>query len=157
MTETVTPLPGVLHVYSAQHHLSAFESGCTSGTNAVIYVGGLGEGLASVEYLPLLSAALERLEPTASERATGEDKSLNGWSLIQALTRSSYSGWGLGSIDRDAEDLLALEAYLRRVKGTKGKLVLLGHSTGECDLLPAAVAFPCNRLCNLSTQPWPFG
>ena len=43
----------------------------------------------------------------------------------------------MGSVDRDAEDLRALEEYLRRdsVKGGDAKLVLLGHSTGT-SLLP---------------------
>lgn len=117
------PVPGTLHVYQPSERLVYFESSPSSSStrNSVIFVGGLGDGLAATPYLPPLAGALHA----------------QGWSLIQVLTRSSYSGWGMGSVDRDAEDLHALEKYLRRdgIKGGDAKLVLLGHSTGTA-LLP---------------------
>jgi hypothetical protein len=128
MTEGPKPLRGLLHVYDVEHRLTCFESGPanpaastaassdSSPPNCVIFVGGLGDGLAAIPVLPELSDALH---------STGE------WSLIQGLTRSSYLGWTTGSIDRDVEDLITLERYLRTKIGKTGKLVLLGHSTGE--------------------------
>lgn len=123
------PLPGILHVYNPEKRLTCFESGTTapgsastpseaspSSRNCVIFVGGLGDGLAAIPVLPQLSDALY---------STGER-----WTLIQVLTRSSYLGWTTGDVDRDVQDLITLEAYLRNQAGKDGKLVLLGHSTG---------------------------
>lgn len=127
MTEGPKPLPGLLHVYDVERRLTCFESTATnpaesiaassesSPPNCVIFVGGLGDGLAAIPVLPELSDALHK---------TGE------WSLIQVLLRSSNLGWTTGSIDRDVEDLITLERYLRSKNGKTGKLVLLGHSTG---------------------------
>lgn len=121
------PLPGILHVYDPEKRLVCFESGRTSSTtssatspskNCVIFVGGLGDGLAAIPVLPELSHALHSIEE-------------GGWSLIQVLTRSSYLGWTIGEVDRDVKDLITLEAYLRRQAGKTGKLVLMGHSTGR--------------------------
>jgi hypothetical protein len=114
------PIPGTLHVYDPSERLVYFESMPSStssaGCSSVIFIGGLGDGLAATPYLPPLAEALHG----------------QGWSLIEVLTRSSYTGWGMGSVDRDVEDLHKLEGYLRRkdVKGGEAKLVLLGHSTG---------------------------
>jgi hypothetical protein len=120
------PLPGLLHIYDTKNRLVFFESGVdlsNPGTalapcrNSVIFVGGLSDGLAPIPALPELSAALSALD--------------QGWSLIQPVTRSSYLGWTTGDIDRDVEDLITLERYLRDQGGKQGgKLVLLGHSTG---------------------------
>lgn len=124
MSETTFPAPvtGTLHVYDPANRLVYFEqspSSASSTSNSVVFVGGLGDGLAATPFLPPLAEALHA----------------QGWSLIQVLTRSSYSGWGMGSVDRDAQDLRKLEEYLRRseVKGSDAKLVLLGHSTGKFD------------------------
>lgn len=121
------PLPGTLHVYDPDKRLVCFESGRTSSTsssatspskNCVIFVGGLGDGLAAIPVLPELSDALHSI---------GE----GGWSLMQVLTRSSYRGWTTGEVDRDVKDLITLESYLRNQGGKTGKLVLMGHSTGR--------------------------
>lgn len=120
-------LSGNLHVYDKENRLTYFESGLshpnTSQTsssssisrNAVIFVGGLGDGLAAIPVLPHLSQALGNLQ---------------GWSLIQVVTRASYLGWVNGDVDRDVADLRSLETYLRKEAGKNGKLILLGHSTG---------------------------
>lgn len=123
MAENAFPAPvnGTLHVYDPANRLVYFEqppsaSSSSSRCNSVIFVGGLGDGLAAVPFLQPLAQALHA----------------RTWSLIQVLMRSSYSGWGMGSVDQDAEDLHNLETYLRRrdVKSDEARLVLLGHSTG---------------------------
>lgn len=123
-------LPGILHVYDPQRRLVCFESpsvaasspsttpSATSPSSCLIFVGGLGDGLAAIPVLPQLSEALN---------------SVGDWSLIQVLTRSSYLGWTTGDVDRDVQDLITLEAYLRNQAGKTGKLVLMGHSTGELE------------------------
>lgn len=128
-------MEGRLHVYNPHGRLTAFESGRASSSNAVIFVGGLGDGLAAIPCLPALSDALGSL---------GGGGSSSSWSLIQPLMRSSYKGWLTGSIDEDAEDLAALESYLRNLPEKKhGKLVLLGHSTGELLLTRNTLHVPC--------------
>ena len=119
---TSMALHGVLTTYDTDNRLCYFESGLSANglhaatNNSIVFVGGLGDGFNAISVLSLLSDALS-------------DK--GGWSLIQVLTRSSYSGWAMGDIDRDVEDLRTLEQHLRHEQGRKGKLVLLGHSTGR--------------------------
>lgn len=117
-------LPGVLYTYDPPNRLVAFESPSSTSSNALIFIGGLGDGLNAIPVLGPLSNALSSFE-------NGNEG--QGWSLIQVLTRSSYEGWGSGDVDRDAMNIYTLEKYLREKAGKKGKLVLLGHSTGTCD------------------------
>jgi hypothetical protein len=55
------------------------------------------------------------------------------WTLAQALLSSSYSGWGTSSVSKDVTEIAACVAYFRTIK--KGKLVIMGHSTGSQDVL----------------------
>lgn len=107
-------LTGALHVYDAANQLACFESGDLSGTNALLFVPGVGAGLGSLAVLPKLSQSLPP-----------------GWSLVQATTRSSYTGWLSTGGDRVAEDILALERHLRTQAGKTGRLALMGHSKGR--------------------------
>jgi pimeloyl-ACP methyl ester carboxylesterase len=49
--------------------------------------------------------------------------------LVQPLLTSSHQGWGTGSLDRDADELLLLARCLRAEHASEG-IVILGHSTG---------------------------
>jgi alpha-beta hydrolase superfamily lysophospholipase len=51
------------------------------------------------------------------------------WSLCQLHMRSSYMGFGTGSLNRDFEDLCAALTYLKA--SGKQRVVLMGHSTGS--------------------------
>lgn len=78
-------MKGQLFVYSESHRLVAFISapeGCSHPTNALVFLGGLTDGLMATQYLP--------------ELATGIGK--EGWALVQPLLRSSYSAWGTASL-----------------------------------------------------------
>lgn len=108
-----SPLTGTLHVYDSPNQLTCFESGDVFGTNALLFVPGLGAGLGSLAVLHKLSKSLPP-----------------GWSLVQAITRSSYTGWLSTGGDKVAEDILALEQYLRTQAGKTGRLALMGHSKG---------------------------
>jgi triacylglycerol esterase/lipase EstA (alpha/beta hydrolase family) len=105
------PLDGVVHVYSPEPRLVAFESGPPT-SDALVFIGGLGDGLAALPVLPQLHEALAKAH----------------WSLVQPLLSSSYSQWGLSSIDSDATEINRLCEYL--AEQGKKRLVLLGHSTG---------------------------
>ncbi len=51
-------------------------------------------------------------------------------SLVQPLLTSSYSGWGMSSLDQDAGEMLMLTKHLGQSFGSEG-IVLIGHSTGD--------------------------
>lgn len=56
------------------------------------------------------------------------------WSLVQLITSSSYSGFGLGSLKRDADEIATALRYLR-TELNKERIVLIGHSTGTQDVV----------------------
>lgn len=112
------PEPGTLHQYLPS--LTAFEFG-TPAPNVVVFVGGLGDGFLTVPYVPALAVAIGRVE---------------GWSLLQTLISSSYSGWGTGDLNRDVREISKLVLYLRsEAGGNRQKVVLVGHSTGCQDAI----------------------
>lgn len=90
-------------------------------------MGGLTDGLCTVPYVPELAAALEDTE----------------WSLFSLLLTSSYNGFGIGSLDRDVEEIGQCVRYIRDLKADRlpgappqhGKIVVMGHSTGSQDVL----------------------
>jgi hypothetical protein len=85
-------------------------------SNLVLFIGGLGDGLLTIPYMTRLARSLPE-----------------GWSLVQVLLSSSYSGWGVGSIKRDARELAQCVAYFHQ--GVHGNIVLMGHSTGCQDIM----------------------
>lgn len=91
--------------------------------NLLIFIGGLGDGLDTVPYIDPLSHLLAK----------------HGWTLVQIETRSSYSGWGTGSLARDVEDITAAVKYFTDLRKRAGspyaKVALLGHSTGCQDVM----------------------
>eukprot|EP00899_Mesostigma_viride_P019307 jgi/Mesvir1/27378/Mv07184-RA.1 len=93
--------------------LAAFRSG-DHPDNVAIFIGGLSDGLLACPFVPGLAATLDEM----------------GWSLVQPLLRSSYGGYGVGSLREDSEDLCAL---LRTVKPKRA--ILIGHSTGSQDVV----------------------
>lgn len=105
---------GFLHKYS--RHV-AYEFGTANFENVVVFIGGLGNGLLDVPYVAPLALELH----------------YHQWGVVQALIESSHSGWGQGSLERDARQLAELVEYLR-LNGKK-KVVLMGHSTGCQDTM----------------------
>jgi len=92
--------------------------------NTLIFIGGLGDGLCTVSYVPLLAKALP---PT--------------WKLVQVVLSSSYMGWGFSSLDRDAAELSECVKYFRGLEKdtNSGKIILMGHSTGCQDCMEYVV------------------
>ncbi|KAI2765448.1 hypothetical protein DTO012A8_9331 [Penicillium roqueforti] len=111
-------LPGILHHYTET--LVTFES--TSSTvrqpHSLLFVGGLGDGLATTSYMADLAHSLQQTE----------------WSLFTLNLTSSYQSWGLGHLDRDTDEIAQCLEYIKSYKGDKfggGKIALMGHSTGS--------------------------
>ena len=115
-----------LHTYLPAKRLVAVESGAVGASDAVLFIGGLGDGLNAVPFI----------EPLARRLAT------RGWALVQVLTcvashvtssllisSSSGPGWGTGTVQRDAEEILEAVRFFHDL-GRK-RIVLLGHSTGQ--------------------------
>ncbi|WBW72915.1 Alpha/Beta hydrolase fold, DUF1749 family protein [Schizosaccharomyces osmophilus] len=124
----LSSFPGILHQYTPK--LVGFEFVSSSGKTAssckdrplLLFVGGLGDGLVTVPYVPKLVEPLDQL----------------GWSVIQVHTQSSYIGWGTGSLVRDDEDLhnaVEFFAHLGGADYNSRKIVLMGHSTGSQNVL----------------------
>ncbi|KAF2654643.1 DUF1749-domain-containing protein [Lophiostoma macrostomum CBS 122681] len=119
---------GILHSYTPK--LTAFEHGPdTKATNTLLWIGGLGDGLLTVEYPAKIAAALP---PT--------------WRVVEVMLSSSYKGWGTGGLERDAHELRTCILYFVGLSAeceyekegevkTKGKIVLMGHSTGCQDIM----------------------
>lgn len=113
---------GILHKYTPD--LLAFEHPTLSGKphdNILLFVGGLGDGLGTVPYVSHLAQELDSI----------------GWGVVEILTRSSYLGWGIGSLVKDCEDITEAILYFKSKPGggSKSKIVLQGHSTGCQDTM----------------------
>ncbi|PSR90374.1 duf1749 domain-containing protein [Coniella lustricola] len=110
------------HPYASPGVKSAhlYELGASSARNALLFVGGLMDGPHTVPYVPKLAAELEF--------AAGLS-----YSVVEIRIRSSFSGFGWGSLTEDVEDISAAVKYLRGIG--KEKVVLMGHSTGCQDCM----------------------
>lgn len=109
--------PGVLHHYSQQ---VAFEFNPADRKKVIIVIGGLSDGLLTVEFAPGLSKAVEKLE----------------FSVLQIQMRSSYIGWGFNSLNTDVEDIKKLVEYLRSPEGgSRETIIIMGRSTGSQDVM----------------------
>jgi len=89
--------------------------------NALVFIGGLGTGPHTTHYLGPLNDALES--------ASLKEGNHVHYSIWELRMRSSYTGFGYGSLKEDAEDLKELVQYLEEI-GMK-KILLMGSSTGE--------------------------
>ena len=90
--------------------------------HSLLFVGGLGDGLATTSYMVDLVRALQQTE----------------WSLFSLNVTSSYQSWGLGHLDRDTDEIAQCIRYIKDYKTSEfgnGKIVLMGHSTGSQCLL----------------------
>ncbi|KAH7092261.1 hypothetical protein FB567DRAFT_434732 [Paraphoma chrysanthemicola] len=111
--------PGILHKYSKK--LVAFEHASSttpsSPPHTLLWIGGLGDGLLTVEYPATIAASLPHT-----------------WVLAEVVLRSSYNGWATGRLSRDARELGECVAYFRSLR-PGSKIVLMGHSTGCQDIM----------------------
>ncbi|KAK9330547.1 hypothetical protein V1520DRAFT_340074 [Lipomyces starkeyi] len=108
---------GTLHAYSPRLVSFEFATSFTPHKNILLFVGGLGDGLLTVPYVPQLAASIDSL----------------GWGLVQLLISSSYRGWGAGDLARDASEIEQAVSYFSNLRG--GRVVLMGHSTGCQDAI----------------------
>eukprot|EP00756_Hemistasia_phaeocysticola_P047567 Hpha_TRINITY_DN2201_c0_g1::TRINITY_DN2201_c0_g1_i1::g.25481::m.25481 len=86
----------------------------------LVFVPGLTDGLLGFGWLPMMAEAV------------GE----KGWGLVQPVLSSSWLGYGVSSVGRDAKELDALLEHMKANFGLR-KAVILGHSTGAQDAIMA--------------------
>ncbi|KAF1997712.1 putative siderophore biosynthesis lipase/esterase [Amniculicola lignicola CBS 123094] len=111
--------PGVLHHYTETLVTFEYTSTSVRQPHSLLFIGGLGDGLATTSYTSDVVQALRRTE----------------WSFFTLNLTSSYQGWGLGHLDRDTDEIAQCVRYIKDYKSSKfgasGNLVLMGHSTGS--------------------------
>ncbi|WRT63145.1 uncharacterized protein IL334_000048 [Kwoniella shivajii] len=94
-----------------------FTSGDLSSKKAVVFIGGLTNGLGAVPFSYPLSESLGKV----------------GWQLVQFHWSSAYGGYGTGSLDRDRKEM---EALVKHLRGTGIRtIVIAGHSTGSQNIM----------------------
>ncbi|XP_066396962.1 UPF0613 protein PB24D3.06c-like [Miscanthus floridulus] len=121
-------LRGALFKYGPKSAQVAFRTG--DFNHQVIFIGGLTDGLLATDYLEPLSLALE----------------VEKWSLVQPLLSSSYTGYGISSLEQDALELDQLISYLINKENSEG-VILLGHSTGCQDIVHyMRTNFACSKV-----------
>lgn len=118
--------PGILHRYAPK--LVAFEHAPANATqtppnstpkNLLLWIGGLGDGLLTVEYPSRIAPQLP-----------------SSWSIVEVLISSSYEGWRTGNLARDAAEIHECIKYFRSQPEEKDRrIVLMGHSTGCQDIM----------------------
>lgn len=116
---STNPFPVTVHPYkSPTRGACAYELGTNvASKNAIIFIGGLGDGPHTVAYIRTVARHLE----TAGKELE--------YSVFEIRLRSSFIGFGTTSLTNDVEDIAALVKYLRGLG--KEKIVLFGHSTGS--------------------------
>ena len=113
--------------------LQAFESPHGHAHDRfAIYVGGLTDGLLACSYVERLGAELDS----------------RGWSLVQPVLSSAYTGYGTSSLERDAEQLSELCAHLDSTRSVRA-LAIIGHSTGCQDAVTLLAQAPPKIRCLL--------
>lgn len=130
------PLPlvqGTLFRYGSAAANVAFMSG--RHPRHVVLVGGLTDGLLFAGYCHPLAARLHAA----------------GWSLVQALLSSCHTGYGLASLDQDADELHQLATHLRAEWGSQVgrcwravRLFEVVHEQ-EASMLPCVHTHTCNQ------------
>ncbi|CAI6082377.1 unnamed protein product [Clonostachys chloroleuca] len=98
----------------------AYELGKNTAQNALVFLGGLGDGPHTTPYVRFMARYLET-QPDLD------------YSVFEIRMRSSFEQWGTSSLQEDVEDASALVKYLRE-KG-RNKIILMGHSTGCQDCM----------------------
>ncbi len=101
----------------AFEHTRTDPSYSATPQNTLLFVGGLTDGLLTVSYATRLA---QSLPPS--------------YSLIEVLLSSSYTGWGISSLDKDCAEIAQCITHLRDKK-PGGRVVLMGHSTGCQDAI----------------------
>jgi hypothetical protein len=128
MPRTPGAFAGTLHRYSKYTAFEHARQNASTAKHTLIWMGGLGDGLLTVDY------------PAALARSLPSD-----WSVVEATTGATLNGWGTTSLAKDATQLSECASYFRGVRPPGGKIVLMGHSTGCQDVMEYVTASGCEK------------
>lgn len=143
------PYPVQVHSYLPQppdrpvqvyEHLPSppFPTQQPAPENALVFIGGLGDGPHTIPYVRYLAShLLSSSQPSASSPSPSSSAR---YSVFEARLSSAFSAFGYASLAQDARELADLVRYLRRGLGRR-KVVLMGHSTGCQDCLEYATRY----------------
>ncbi|TLS27954.1 hypothetical protein PpBr36_00537 [Pyricularia pennisetigena] len=116
-----TPFPVLVHPFkSPVPKQCAYESGSSTAKNALICIGGLGDGPHTLRYVRTIAQRLEM------------ETALN-YSVFEVRLSSAFNGFGTKRLSDDVAEISALVQYLRCIG--REKIVLMGHSTGTQDCM----------------------
>ncbi|EAQ91032.1 hypothetical protein CHGG_02967 [Chaetomium globosum CBS 148.51] len=130
-------------VQTYEHLPSPNSPNQTQPQNALIFIGGLGDGPHTIPYPRHLAAHL---------LTTPALPDTDRYAVFEARLSSAFAGFGTASLAQDARELAGLVRYLRGGCGSSGsgggggggrgmrRVVLMGHSTGCQDCLAYAGA-----------------
>ncbi|WVQ82867.1 hypothetical protein IAT38_005002 [Cryptococcus sp. DSM 104549] len=111
-------LSGTLSTFEVgPYRYPIFTSGDLSASRAVVFIGGLTNGLGAVPFTYPLAETLGKA----------------GWKFIQFHWSSAYDGYGTGSLDRDRDEMKLLVKHLKST-GLE-TIVIMGHSTGSQNVI----------------------
>ncbi|KAH6636500.1 hypothetical protein F5144DRAFT_488387 [Chaetomium tenue] len=113
-------------VQTYEHLPSPNPPNQTQPPNALIFIGGLGDGPHTIPYPRHLAAHL-LTTPTLPDTER--------YAVFEARLSSAFAGFGTASLAQDARELAGLVRYLRGPMQGRGRVVLMGHSTGCQDCL----------------------
>ena len=117
MSNLLEPFVTRVHYYpSPTPYSTAYEVGPDDAPNALIAIGGLGDGPHTV---PAMRKVAGRIDGSQGGPA---------YSMFEIRMRSSFIGFGTSSLAEDVVHISCLVKYLRGLG--KKKIVLMGHSTG---------------------------
>jgi len=124
MSECRQPPPlltGTLGLYQTSPISLPFFETNPHHPNKLVFVPGLTDTIGVVPYLPQLAAILDGVS----------------YSLVQLVKSSDLGGFGISSLEGDAQELAQLIEHLktRTNDPCTGKLVIMGHSTGCQDVV----------------------
>lgn len=144
-------LNGNLWKWNNEKGYTAFQIGQINSKNKIIYIGGLSDGFYCCQYLyninqlitsslsslssPLFSSSISSNISNISSNITSNTSNIDNnlkedsWSLIQVLLGSSYSGYGICTLDNDIQELSEFIIHLKNEYNCQ-KVILIGHSTG---------------------------
>lgn len=121
------PYPVIVHpihpTRMAYEYVNPASSSQTQ--NALVFIGGLGDGPHTVGYSRALAQHLWSAVPDLS------------YSVFEVRLSTAFAGFGYNSLKHDVRQISQLVAYLRKQLGKK-KIVLMGHSTGCQDCMEYA-------------------
>jgi hypothetical protein len=117
MEDLLKPFATRVHYYESPTPFStAYEVGPYDAPNALVAIGGLGDGPHTV---PAMRRVAARIDGTHGGPA---------YSMFEIRMRSSFIGFGTSSLAEDVMHISCLVKYLRGLG--KKRIVLMGHSTG---------------------------